>query len=105
MTRFDSIFTRFGDQGIVVRKEFFHAIGGFPDWPLLEDIHFLRLARKKTKIYSLPGKVTTSAQRFLKNGIVAQQIFNGYVILRYLLGQSPQELARKYQDFSRKQIR
>ena len=102
MTRFDSIFTRFGDQGIVVKKDFFDTLGGFPDWPLFEDVHFLRLARKKAKIHSLPAHVITSARRFQKNGILGQQLFNFTLIARYLLGQSPVALAQRYQDFSRR---
>jgi len=100
-TRFDSIFTRFGDQGIVVRKNFFHELGGFPEWPLFEDVHFLRLARRKTKVHSLSAYVTTSAERFLNNGFLRQQIFNAILILRYLMGQSPFELSNMYRDFKR----
>jgi rSAM/selenodomain-associated transferase 2 len=98
-TRFDSIFTRFGDQAIVVRKSFFQKIGGFPDWPLLEDVHLLRRARRVTKIHSFPARVVTSARRFLKMGIVRCQLLNGWLILQYLLGRSPAQLAAQYRDY------
>ncbi len=35
LARIDSVWTSFGDQGIVVRKEFFEQVGAFPNWPLL----------------------------------------------------------------------
>jgi rSAM/selenodomain-associated transferase 2 len=95
-TRFDTILTSFGDQGIVVRRDFFESIGGFPQWPLFEDVHFLRVTRKHTKIYSLPGPVVTSARRFLKKGIIKRQILNGILILKYLFGVSPEKLYRQY---------
>lgn len=101
-TIFDSVFTRFGDQGIAVRRHFFEAVGGFPDWPLFEDVHFLRLARAKTRIYSLPATVTTSAERFLRNGLIRQQLFNGALVFRYLFGARPEALARAYQQFTRR---
>ncbi len=98
IARVDSIWTSFGDQVIVVKKEFFDKVGGFPDWPLLEDVAFFQKARKVTKVYTLPVEIVTSAQRFVKNGIVRQQLFNAWIILQYLCGVSPWELAVKYEN-------
>ena len=98
LTRFDSILTRFGDQCIVVRKDFFNELGRFPDWPLFEDVEFLRRARKKTRIWSFPLEVMTSARRFKKNGIYRQQIFNGLLVLQYFLGVDVKKLAEKYRN-------
>lgn len=95
-TRFDSIFTSFGDQGIVVRRDFFHAIGGFPEWPFMEDVHFLRCARKCAKINSFTEPVITSSRMFIRNGMFKQQIFNGLLLLRYLLGTHPEKLYKTY---------
>ncbi len=96
LTRFDSLLTRFGDQCIVVRRNFFDELGGFPEWPLFEDVDFLRQARKKTRIHSFPAKVITSARKFKKNGPIRQQIRNGILILKYLAGVSPGKLAKEY---------
>jgi len=96
LTRFDSILTRFGDQGIVVRRSFFDALGGFPEWPLFEDLDFLRRARRKTRIYSFPAEVITSARKFKANGPIRQQIRNGVLIFKYLIGISPFQLAKEY---------
>lgn len=95
-TKFDSMFTTFGDQCIVVRKSFFNEIGGFPDWPLFEDVHLLRLARHRTKIISFPSKVITSARRFKARGIIKTQLVNGFLLLLYLFGVSPALLANWY---------
>lgn len=96
LARFDTVFTRFGDQCIVVRKSFFTAIGGFPEWPLFEDVGLLQKARQRTRIYWMPGTVTTSARRFLENGVIRQQLRDGWYLLQYLMGVSPQKLAAKY---------
>ena len=97
-SRFDSVFTRFGDQCIVVRSDFFESLRGFPDWPLFEDIDFLRLARSKTRVHSFPMAVTTSARRYLNNGIVRQQLRNALLVVRFLLKNPVADLALRYDD-------
>jgi rSAM/selenodomain-associated transferase 2/rSAM/selenodomain-associated transferase 1 len=91
-------FTRFGDQCIVVRKSFFLSLGGFPGWRLFEDLALTNRARKQTRIYRFPGKVRTSARRFIRNGIIRQQVLNIWYTLQYFMGVSPDELAGKYED-------
>ncbi len=92
----DSIFTRFGDQCIVVRRNFYDRLGGFKDYPLFEDVDFFRRARRLTKILSFPFNVVTSSRRYKSNGVIKQQICNGWYIIQYLLGVSPFKLADKY---------
>lgn len=94
--RFDSIFTRFGDQCITVEKSFFHSLNGFPPWPIFEDVRLLERAREQTIIHSFPAQVVTSARKFLARGILKQQIHNGWLILQYLMGKSPEFLAAAY---------
>jgi rSAM/selenodomain-associated transferase 2 len=96
-TRFDSVVTRFGDACIVVRRSFFNAVGGFPNWPLFEDVRLLQLARRRTRVHSFPAQVTTSARRFLRHGLIRQQLWNATLMLRYLLGAAPAELALRYE--------
>lgn len=92
-TRFDSVFTRFGSQGILIRREFYDALGGFPDWPLFEDVALLQRARAATRIHSLPATVTASARRFNQRGPVVQQWHNARLLIRYLTGTPVAELA------------
>jgi rSAM/selenodomain-associated transferase 2 len=95
-TRFDSVFTRFGDSGILIRRMFYLELGGFPPWPLFEDVALLQRARRCAKIHSLPAAVTTSARRFQAHGHLRQQWQNARLLLRYLSGSSPHVLAEKY---------
>ncbi|HVZ40521.1 MAG TPA: TIGR04283 family arsenosugar biosynthesis glycosyltransferase [Candidatus Kapabacteria bacterium] len=96
LTRFDSLWTSFGDQGILIRRDLYTRIGGFDRWPLLEDVALLRRVRHIATIHSLPGEVVTSARRFERRGVIRQQLLNGVVLLRYLLGASPEVLAEFY---------
>lgn len=95
-TRFDTVFTRFGDQGIVVRADLYRELGGFPPWPLFEDVEFLRRARRLSPVVSFPAGVTTSSRRFQRNGAFRQQWQNARLLIRFLLGASPQHLAAEY---------
>ena len=101
-SRFDSVFTTFGDQCIVVRRSFFEALGGFPEWPLFEDVALLQKARRRTRVHSFPAAVVTSARRFEQEGIVRQSLRNGWYVLQYLWGASPWELAAKYEKEGRR---
>lgn len=98
LTRIDTVFTRFGDQGILIRKEFYRSLGGFPHWSLFEDVELLRKARRITHVWSLPASVTTSARRFRQRGILKQQWLNAHLLLRFLCGASPETLARRYRS-------
>lgn len=96
LTRFDSPVTTFGDQCLVVRSSFFHSIGGFPDWPLFEDVEFLRRARREVSVKKMESWVSTSSRKFLVNGTARQQVRNGMAMFRFLRGESPHVLAAEY---------
>ena len=93
---FDVGLFRFGDQGIIVRRSLFDELGGFPEWSLFEDMEFIRKAREKAKIYRFPISLTTSARRFLQNGIIRQQMINTFYTIQYLLGKPTTSLSEKY---------
>jgi len=95
-TRFDSVFTRFGDQGILVRQSVYRELGGFRPWPLFEDVDLVRRSRRSRPIDVLPAAVTTSARRFQRRGVCCQQLHNASLLLRFLAGVAPQKLARNY---------
>jgi len=95
-TSIDSIYTSFGDQCIVTRKDFYDRLKGFKDWPIFEDVDILRRARKETRIFSFPAYVITSSRRFEKTGLIKQQLLNFLMIVQFLFGKSPNELALMY---------
>ncbi|MBX0326230.1 TIGR04283 family arsenosugar biosynthesis glycosyltransferase [Oscillochloris sp. ZM17-4] len=92
----DSLLTSYGDQGIVIRRELFAELGGFPDWPLFEDVRLFELARARTDIYVVPAEVVTSARRFEANGVIPQLLHDLWLWLQYVAGVSPHEIARSY---------
>lgn len=95
-TRFDSVFTRFGDQGILIRRDYYRELGGFKPWPLFEDVDLCRRARRRQSIDVLPAALVTSARRFERRGPYRQQLNNAWLLLRYLMGADPHQLVRNY---------
>lgn len=95
-TKFDSIFTTFGDQVIVIRRDFFNEINGFPSLAIFEDFELCRKARRITKIYKLPAFVTTSARRFESIGVIKNQFLNTFYIIQYLFGVDSDKIYKKY---------
>lgn len=95
-SRFESVFTSFGDQVIAVRRKFYEELGGFKTIPICEDVDFLRRARKKTKIGKLPAYAVTSARRFIKHGKIKTQLMNIFYLIRFLTGTNPQKIYNEY---------
>jgi rSAM/selenodomain-associated transferase 2 len=93
----DSLLTSYGDQGIVIRRGLFAELGGFPDWPLFEDVRLFELARARTTVHVLPAEVVTSARRFEANGALPQLLHDLWLWLQYVVGASPQALALSYE--------
>lgn len=85
-SEYDSVFTRFGDMCIIVRKDLYFKVGGFQDWNFMEDVDFLRKASLESKVTVLPSYVISSARTFVKYGFIKKQILNGLMLTKYLLG-------------------
>lgn len=92
----DSRLTSYGDQGIVVRRAFFEQLGGFPDWPLFEDVRLFELARSRARVAVVPAEVTTSSRRFRANGSLPQLLIDLGLWLEYAAGVPPHEIAERY---------
>lgn len=83
----------YGDQAIFVRRADFHAIGGFPDLPLMEDLEFSLRLRKRGQIHTVACSVRVSGRRFIARPIYYTVLTNIFPIL-YHLGISAHALAR-----------
>ena len=86
----------YGDQTIFVGRNAFEAVGGFPDQPLMEDYQLVRRLRQVGRFVTLPDAVVTSARRWRDNGVWRTALQNQLVMWLYLLGVSPERLARWY---------
>jgi hypothetical protein len=85
-----------GDQGMFFHRSLLRDIGGFPDQRLMEDIEVSRLL-KGTGIFLAPKIcISTSGERWLRDGLVSTVLRMWRWRLRYFLGASADELYVEY---------
>jgi rSAM/selenodomain-associated transferase 2 len=86
----------YGDSAIFVRREVYEKIGGFADYPIFEDLDFVRKLSREGEIVTLPSSVTTSSRRFADGKFVFT--FLRWTVLQVLfwLGVSPYKLVKIY---------
>jgi rSAM/selenodomain-associated transferase 2 len=87
----------YGDQGIFVRREVFHQVGGFPPLGLMEDLYLMKRLREG-RLALLDGPIHVSARRWEKQGVIRQTARNWWLTLLAQLGVSPNRLAKFYPD-------
>ena len=87
-----------GDQGQFVRRDVFDRMGGFRDWPILEDLDLMRRLKREGDVAVLDAAVLTSARRFASRGVTRTLATNYTIWALYALGVHPQRLARLYRD-------
>ena len=92
----------YGDQAFFIRRTYFLKIGGYKDIPLMEDVELMqRIKEAGDKIFIIPDRAFSSPRRWEQEGIVYCTLRNWVLISLYLLGVSPETLARHYR-FGRK---
>ena len=79
----------YGDQGIFIRRSAFEALGQFPIWPMLEDIEFIRRARRHGRVIIHPAAVQTSARRWQQHGAIRTFLRHQMILLGYYAGVWP----------------
>ena len=85
-----------GDQAQFATRAAFEALGGYPDWPILEDLDFMRRLKRHGRTVLLTPPVVTSARRYLAGGKLATVSRNWCIVGLYACGVAPQRLARLY---------
>lgn len=87
-----------GDQAQFVTRAAFTALGGYRDWPILEDLDFAWRLKRLGRPMLLAGRVTTGARRFLALGPARTVAINWLIWSLFLAGVSPHRLARLYRQ-------
>ena len=85
-----------GDQAIFVRRDVFERLGGYADIPLMEDVDLSRRMKRAGRIACLRQRVTTSARRWRKDGVVRTILLMWSLRALYFFGVSPARLQRVY---------
>lgn len=88
-----------GDQAIFVRRKIFLQMGGFPDIPLMEDVEFTKRLKRQGRVACLPVRVTTSARKWEREGVIRTILLMWTLRLLYFFGISPARLLRLYYGY------
>ncbi len=86
----------YGDQGIFVRADLFREIGGFPDVTFLEDLLLMKALKRRGPFLSLNNRITVSARRWRRRGLLRQTLRNWAIVMAAQLGASPDWLVKFY---------
>jgi rSAM/selenodomain-associated transferase 2 len=96
-TRFNMNVFRFGDQSLFMEKELFNSIGGFrEDHILLEDQEIISRSQSSGNFTVIPRYITTSARKYINNGVIRLQCIYFYIYTLYRFGVSQTQLVREY---------
>ncbi len=84
----------YGDQGLLISRELYEAVGGYGEIPLMEDLDLVRrLGRPRLR--PLGARALTSAARY-RGGYARRSLRNAVLVARWLAGADPAELADAY---------
>jgi len=85
----------YGDQGLLISREFYRRLGGFRTFPLMEDVEIVRrIGRKKLTV--LKTRAVTSAIRYRRGGWWGRPVRNIFCLMLYFMGVPPRALVRVY---------
>lgn len=85
----------YGDQGLLIPRTRYDAVGGYRDIPLMEDVDLVRrLGRRRLR--SLDARAVTSAARYRRDGYLHRSARNWRLLARWFAGTDPADLARRY---------
>jgi rSAM/selenodomain-associated transferase 2 len=84
----------YGDQGLLVPRALYDAVGGYAPLPLMEDVDFVRRLRARPVL--LEAEAITSAARWRRDGWLSRSARNLACLALYRLGVSPERVARLY---------
>ncbi len=85
----------YGDQGLLIHRDLYAVIGGYPDLPLMEDVEIMRRLTPARHV-ALDGEARTSAARWQHRGWIGQTLLNLTCVGLYRLGAPVERIARLY---------
>ncbi len=85
----------YGDQGLLIARAFYQALGGYRPLPLMEDVDLARRIGRRRMVI-LDAEAVTSAARYRQGGWWLRPLRNLTLLGLYFLGAPPRLLHRLY---------
>ena len=86
----------YGDQGLVLPRALYDAVGGYRDMPLMEDVDLVRRIGRR-RLDELDAEVVTSARRYRRDGYWRRPLRNLACLSLFLAGVTPERIQRLYE--------
>ena len=85
----------YGDQGLLIHRDFYARLGGFRPIALMEDVDLVRRIGRR-RLAWLDARATTSAVRYRRGGFWRRPLRHLFCLSLYFLGLPPRLIARIY---------
>lgn len=85
----------YGDQGLLISRALYDAVGGFRPLPLMEDVDLVRRVGRQ-RLVALAARAVTSAARYRRRGYVRRGMRNLFCLFLFYLGVPPRVIVRLY---------
>jgi rSAM/selenodomain-associated transferase 2 len=85
----------YGDQGLLLSRALYAAVGGFRPIVLMEDVDIVRRLGR-ARLVALDHAAVTSAARYRRDGYLRRSARNLVCLSAWFLGVDPQRIARLY---------
>src|SRR3954447_22116910 len=85
----------YGDQGLLISRRLYEAVGGFAAVPLMEDVDLVRRLGPR-RLARIPVPLHSSARRYREKGYFRRPLRNLFCLSLYATGLPPRHIARLY---------
>jgi rSAM/selenodomain-associated transferase 2 len=85
----------YGDQGLLISRALYDAVGGFAPLPLMEDVDLVRRLGRR-RLARIGARCVASARRYRQDGYWRRALRNLLCLALYFAGLPPERIARLY---------
>jgi len=85
----------YGDQGLLIARTLYDAVGGFAPLPLMEDVDLVRRLGRH-RLVRIGARCLASAQRYRREGYLRRPLRNLLCLSLYFAGVPPARIVRLY---------
>ncbi len=87
----------YGDQGLLISREFYDKIGGYKNIPIMEDVDLVERIKQTGRLHPIKAAAITSAKRYRKEGYWRRVRRNAKCMAAWRRGASPEEILELYE--------
>ncbi|MGB0906483.1 MAG: glycosyltransferase [Maricaulaceae bacterium] len=89
----------YGDQGLLISREMYEAVGGYPQQALFEDVEIIRAIKRlhgRTGLRRMKGRLYSDVSAYAREGYMKRCLRNLNIIKAYNKGVSIDDLIARY---------